>query len=98
MNRRLATGFRRRCCTIGIAVIRAPTGLTSSLKTRSSSYLRNFRRNYLVDEMFDFDYIDGLLRSWPARGTPYLSSLVTYRNDLLNALALADYIDLHFPN
>ena len=56
------------------------------------------RRNYLVDEMFDFAYIDGLLRSWPARGTPYLSSLVTYRTDLLNALAMADYIDLHFPN
>ena len=39
-------------------------------KEEIDQLFRKFRRNYLVDEMIDFGYIDGLLQSWPAPGTP----------------------------
>jgi asparagine synthase (glutamine-hydrolysing) len=57
-----------------------------------------FRRNAIVDELLDFDYIGGLIQAWPARATDAVSTLAPYRNELLSALALADYIDLHFPD
>lgn len=67
-------------------------------KEQVAQLFRGYRRNHTVNELFAFDYINELIRSWPARGTSDRSTLVLYRNQLLNALALADYIELHFPN
>ena len=67
-------------------------------KDEVAQMFRAYRRNHIVDELFDFDYIDDLISTWPSQGGSRPSSLAHYRNDLLNALALADYIDLNFPN
>jgi hypothetical protein len=59
---------------------------------------RTYRRNEVASELFDFDHIDALLRRWPADATAKEAMLPSYRNELLGALAIADFIELHFPN
>ena len=52
------------------------------------------RTHPFASELIDLDYADQMLASWPARWTA--ESMYHYRNDLLGAVAAADYIKTNF--
>lgn len=58
---------------------------------------RAYARNPIVRELLNLDYIEELIAAWPSAGWDRLETLGTYRSTLLGALALANYIDVHFP-
>lgn len=58
--------------------------------------MRQLGGNPVVDEFFDLDYVEQTLRNWP----PPDAGVLTSDGDLLEALtavAVADFLDLHFP-
>ncbi|WP_294002841.1 asparagine synthase-related protein [Sphingomonas sp.] len=57
-----------------------------------------YGKNELVRELLDYRYIEALLDAWPADGWDRRERLLTYRNSLIGALALASFIDFHFPD
>ena len=57
-----------------------------------------YRENAMVRELLDFAEIDRMIADWPEQGCSDWNRLARYRNLLLPALAVADFIDLHFPN
>ncbi len=59
---------------------------------------QEYRRNHVVAELFDLAYIQGLIDNWPSSGWHRRQQVATYRNDLIGALSLANFIALHFPN
>lgn len=61
-------------------------------------HFRDYQKNEVVRELFDFTYISGLLQQWPRDGTANRLELSAFRNELLGALAIANFIDLNFPN
>lgn len=56
--------------------------------------LHECRNHHLVEELLDLDYADKMLAAWPARWCA--ESMYHYRNDLLGAVATADYIKTNF--
>ena len=57
-----------------------------------------YRDNATVRELLDFAEIDRMVADWPEHGCSDWNRLARYRNLLLPALAVADFIDLHFPD
>ena len=57
-----------------------------------------YRENAMVRELLDFAEIDRMIADWPEQGCSDWNRLARYRNLLLPALAVADFIDLHFPD
>lgn len=57
-----------------------------------------YRNNATVRELLDFTVIDRMMANWPERGCNDWHRMASYRNLLLPALAVADFIDLHFPD
>jgi asparagine synthase (glutamine-hydrolysing) len=56
-----------------------------------------YHRNSNVKELIDLNTVEDLLGTWP-RSNPYSPSAIgKYRNGLLGTLALASFINLHFP-
>jgi asparagine synthase (glutamine-hydrolysing) len=55
-------------------------------------------RNRIVPDMLDLDYINRSLARWPTALATGGGGLIQYQNELLGALAMADFIDLHFPD
>jgi asparagine synthase (glutamine-hydrolysing) len=55
-------------------------------------------RNRLVRELLDLGYVGKLIDNWPTAGWDQRSIVYLYRNRLLGALALASYLDTHFPD
>lgn len=60
--------------------------------------LRNHGKNSLVAELLDLDYLNRLIQAWPDRGFGQRSVIYTYANTVVGALALANFIDTHFPS
>lgn len=56
--------------------------------------LQDCRQHPYVRELIDVDYVDEMLASWPACWT--MDGMYHYRNDLLGAVAVADYIQTNF--
>ena len=56
-----------------------------------------YRDNSTISELLDFAVIDRMVAAWPEPGSSDWNQLARYHNLLLPALAVADYIDLHFP-
>lgn len=54
-------------------------------------------RNPIVRELLDLEHIGKLVDNWPAAGWEQRPIIYLYRNKILGALALASYIDSHFP-
>lgn len=67
-------------------------------KDEVSQLFRHFGRNSTVANMFDLDYIQRRIASWPTPGTGDSPEKIAYQNEILGALAMADFIDLHFPD
>lgn len=58
---------------------------------------RRYLRNPLVREIVDQSCVESMLDRWPATG--WQDSIVEpYRNQLLGTLAIASFVDTHFPN
>lgn len=57
-----------------------------------------YRENAMVSELLDFAEIDRMMDDWPDERCRDWNRLARYRSVLLPALAVADFIDLHFPN
>lgn len=57
-----------------------------------------YRRNRLIAELLDLDCVDRLIATWPEAGSCAWSDIDLYRNQLLAALSVSDFIDLHFPD
>lgn len=55
-------------------------------------------KNPTVAALFDLDYIQRQIAHWPNAGSIESVSRIQYQNDILGALAVADFIDLHFPD
>ena len=53
--------------------------------------------NPAVEELFDAQAIRGLLEHWPSSGWAEPRVIHTYRGLMLKALAVADFIDHHWP-
>jgi asparagine synthase (glutamine-hydrolysing) len=53
--------------------------------------------NPAVEALLDMEAIRTRIASWPRSGDPNWVRLAPYRNSLLRALALADFVDFHFP-
>ena len=53
--------------------------------------------NPAVEGLLDFESIRSRISSWPRSGDRDWAKLAPYRSGLLRALALADFIDFHFP-
>ena len=58
----------------------------------------DYARNALVQEMIDIPYVNGLIDQWPRSGFGNRAVINLYRNSVLATLALADFLDVHFPN
>ena len=58
---------------------------------------RQLHANPAVNELLDPAAIEARLDRWPSGGGHHLENLTHYRQDVLNALAVADFIDTHFP-
>lgn len=67
-------------------------------KAEVGETFRRYGKNSLVKELFDFAAIDRMIASWPDKGSRDGASLLPYRNQVLPALGLADFIELHFPD
>ncbi len=70
-------------------------------KDEISELFRQYGRNHQVRELFDLHYVDALIARLPTANTSggrHAPALIKYQNELLGALALADFIDLNFPN
>ncbi len=63
-----------------------------------SKSFQEYGDNQSVRELLDFSYIEQMVAMWPEQGTSDQTVTMRYRNQLLPALALADFIDLHFPD
>ena len=64
-------------------------------KDRVGSAFNEYREIEAVRDLLDFDYIDELIRRWPATwANPRL--MLHYRNDLLGALAFAHFTTVNF--
>ena len=57
---------------------------------------RRYGENPIVQELIDLRYVERLIDGWPASGWGRRGQIYTYRNTLIGALALADFIDVHF--
>ena len=53
--------------------------------------------NPAVEALLDMDAIRARIASWPRSGDRTWAKLAPYRTRLLRALALADFVDFHFP-
>jgi len=58
---------------------------------------RRYGHNPLVRDLIDQNAIDALLDSWPTSRGYDIATIDTYRNKLLGTLAIASFIDVHFP-
>ena len=67
-------------------------------RDRVAELFHRYRKNEVVVGLFDFEYIELALSKWPVPGRGSRPALDVYRNQLLSALSLADFIDLHFPS
>ena len=52
----------------------------------------------LVRELLDVDYLDSLIDRWPTSGWERWPVFTLYRNHVLAAVSLANFISAHFPN
>jgi asparagine synthase (glutamine-hydrolysing) len=57
-----------------------------------------YGRNTLIADFLDLGYVGRLIDAWPTSGWGERSNIYLYRNSLIGALAVADYIDLHSPH
>lgn len=67
-------------------------------KDEISELFRQYGRNHQVRELFDLQYVDALIARLPVAGTGGADGLIRYQNELLGALALADFIHCNFPD
>ena len=58
---------------------------------------RKLHANPAVEELLDLAAIMARLDRWPTSGGHRLENLTRYRHDVLTVLAVADFIDTHFP-
>ncbi len=58
----------------------------------------DYGKNSIVKELIDLKQICRLIDEWPTGGWGSRSVLNAYRNSLLGTLALAGFIDVHFPD
>jgi len=60
--------------------------------------VHGYGKNSHVRELLDFGRIERMIADWPEEGSRDRAKLMIYRNQLLPALAVADFIDFHFPD
>jgi asparagine synthase (glutamine-hydrolysing) len=65
-------------------------------KEEVATEFERYKTNSLVMALFDFKYIDHLIEKWPNAGWENRPQLYLYRNSLLNALSLANFIAVTF--
>lgn len=53
--------------------------------------------NQLVEELIDFAYAKRVLSLWPANARTAPSTIGSHQEQVLTALAVADFVDAHFP-
>jgi asparagine synthase (glutamine-hydrolysing) len=53
--------------------------------------------NPAVEALLNMDAVRARMRSWPRSGDRNWAKLAPYRTGVLRALALADFVDFHFP-
>lgn len=53
--------------------------------------------NHLVEELIDLSYVKRVLSLWPKDVETAPSTIGSHQEQVLNALAVADFVDLHFP-
>lgn len=59
---------------------------------------RTYARHPLVDHMLDLKAIDGRIDNWPLTKGDRIETYEAYCNQLLASLALASFINVHFPH
>jgi asparagine synthase (glutamine-hydrolysing) len=67
-------------------------------KAEVAAIMRRSSENRFVRELFDLDQIDRMIASWPDKGSTEGLTLLPHRNQLLGAVGVADFIELHFPD
>ena len=67
-------------------------------KDEVSRLFTQLGKNSTVAALFDLDYIQRQIAYWPDAGSIESVSRIQYQNDILGALAVSDFIDLHFPD
>lgn len=55
-------------------------------------------RNRIVSDLLDLNYINRLIDDWPTSAWGRRPVIYTYRNTVIGALALADFINVQFPD
>lgn len=58
----------------------------------------HYSRNNIIRELFDLDFIGRQVAGWPTAIAASGAGMIQYQNEVLGALAVADFIDLHFPD
>lgn len=56
-----------------------------------------YAANPIIDELIDLGQINRMLDSWPTNGGYRMDNIIIYNQRLLNTLALASFINVHFP-
>ena len=67
-------------------------------KNEVSRLFAHLGTNRTVAGFFDLDYVQRQIAYWPEAGSTESASQVQYQNEILGALAIADFIDFHFPD
>ena len=62
-----------------------------------SALFERLAGNPAVEALLDMEAIRARIGTWPRTGDRNWAKLAPYRNRLLRALALADFVDFHFP-
>ena len=57
-----------------------------------------YGRNRTVRELLDLKHIRKVIDAWPTGGWEKRQTIFAYRNKLLGTLALASYVEMHFPD
>ncbi|MEO5809581.1 MAG: asparagine synthetase B family protein [Sphingomicrobium sp.] len=57
-----------------------------------------YSANSIVDELIDVGQINRMLDCWPTSGGYRMDHIIIYNQRLLNTLALASFINVHFPS
>lgn len=57
-----------------------------------------YSKNSKVRELLDFAEIERMVADWPQKESQDWGKVARFRNQLLPALGVADFIDLHFPD
>jgi len=65
-------------------------------KSAVSNRFKRYKGHPLVRELLDVDHIQSVIDAWPTSGWGDRKIMSLYRNDVLGAVSLADFIAVHF--